>query len=404
MPSERAPVGAPAIEISILDLAILILERRRFILRCTLGLGILAAIIAFAWPISFTATTAILPPQQTSSLSSALLSQLGSLSSLASLGSGGEGPLSLKNPIDMYVALMKSEPVEDAMVTHFELMKEYHDKYLSIARKDLEKHVDIEGSTKDGLIHLSVTDHNATRAAQMANAYVDQYRNLSASLAMTEAAQRRMFFEQQLEQAKDKLAQAEEALKSTQQTTGMLQMDSQARALIESGGVLRAQIAAKEVQIQSMRTYDADSNVDLMQAEHELGELKAQLAELTGSGSDPDTGLVVPKGQLPEAALEYIRKYRDVKYYETIFEILARQFEAAKLDEAKEGAIIQVVYPASVPDRKSQPHRLLLIAAGVLLGLLGSILYVFLQMLFAKAQAIPDHREKWATLRRLAKP
>jgi uncharacterized protein involved in exopolysaccharide biosynthesis len=401
--TEHSALERPAIEFSMLDLAILALERRRLILRWTLTLGLLATILAFVWPVSYTATTAILPPQQNGSLSSTLLSQLGGLGSLAALGSGGgDGPLSLKNPIDMHIALMKSEPVEDAIIRRFELMHEYHDKYLSVARQDLEKHVDIEGGAKDGLIRLSATDHNPARAAELANAYVQQYRNLSASLATTEASQRRMFFEQQLEQAKDNLAHAEEALKSTEQTTGMLQMDSQARALIESGGVLRAQIAAKEVQIQSMSTYDAESNVDLIQAQHELGELKAQLAKLTGSGNDTDAGLVLPKGQLPQAALEYIRKARDVKYYETIFEILARQFEAAKLDEAKEGAIIQVVYPASVPDRKSKPHRLLLIVAGVLVGFLGSLMFVVLHTLLAKAQDIPEHREKWERIKILS--
>jgi tyrosine-protein kinase Etk/Wzc len=394
-----AAAAEPAIQVSMLDLMILFLRRKRFILGATLAMGTVGVILAFVLPAGYTATTAILPPQQASSVSSALLSQLGNLSSLASLGGVGGGGLSVKNPADLYVALMKSEPVEDAMIARYGLMKEYHARYLSIARKELEKHVEIESGSKDGIIRVAVTDHSAQRAAELANGYIEQYRGLSESLATTEAGQRRMFFEQQLLKAKDNLAASEESLKSTELSTGMLQLDSQAHALIQSAGTLRGEIAAKEIQIQSMRTYDAESNVDLMQAEQELAGMHQQLAKLAGPEDAAGDGLVLPKGQLPQATLEYVRRLRDVKYNETIFDILARQFEAAKLDEAKEGAIIQVIYPANVPDRRSKPHRLLLMVAGALLGFVGSMFFLLMQMVLKQAQAIPEHREKWGELR-----
>ena len=213
------------------------------------------------------------------------------------------------------------------MVQHFGLMQEYRTQYLSDARKKFEHHVTVDGSGKDGLIHISVEDWSPNRAAELANGYVDQFRKLSEHLAITEASQRRLFFEQQLELAKNNLADAEEALKRTEQTTGLIQLDSQTRVLIASAASLRAEIAAKEVQIQAMQTYATDENAQYLEAQKELDGLRAQLAKLGGSEAGQDENLIVPKGKVPEAGLQYVRKLRDVKYYETIFDILARQFE-----------------------------------------------------------------------------
>jgi tyrosine-protein kinase Etk/Wzc len=394
-PSGHSTPGA-GIEISLVELFIIFARRKKFILTWALGLAILAGIVAFILPVSYTASTAILPPQQNSSSSSALLSQLGGAASLASMGSG----LSLKNPVDLYVALMKTEAVENAFIKRYRFMEEYHSKDLWGARKTLEDQVSIDGGVKDGIIRVSVTDHSAARAAELANGYVAEYRRYSATLATTEAAQRRLFFEQQLVQAKNNLADSEESLMQTEQTTGVIQMDSQARALIESAGSLRAEIAAKEVQIQSMGTYAAEGNVDLVQARQELAGLQAQLAKLAGAGDPTNVGLMVSKGQLPKAGLEYVRKLRDVKYNETIFGILARQYEMAKLDEAKEGSLIQVVDAATVPEHKSKPRRSYYIVGGFVAGFILSMLIVFAQAVIALAEANPEHRHRLGDLRK----
>src|ERR1035437_5161788 len=336
-------------EISLLDLLIVLAERKRIIFRVTAVFAILAIIVSLVLPKRYTATVTLLPPQQNSSMGAALASQLGNLGGMAALAGGSLG---LKTPNDMFVGMLKSRTVEDAMVQHFGLMQEYDRKYLSDARKTFESRATIDGSGKDGLIHISVEDRDPQRAAELANGYVNRFRIQSQHLAITEASQRRLFFEQQLEQAKDNLAIAEEALKQTEQKTGLIQLDSQARALIESAASLRAQVAAKEVQIQGIRTYATGENAQLVEAQQELDSMRAQLAKLGGSEDSASGGLIVPKGQVPAAGLEYVRKLRDVKYNETIFDILARQFEAAKLDEAKQGGLIQVVDPAVTPDRR----------------------------------------------------
>jgi tyrosine-protein kinase Etk/Wzc len=180
-------------------------------------------------------------------------------------------------------------------------------------------------------------------------------------LAITEAGQRRLFFDQQLVEAKNNLAGAEEALKTSQQKTGMIQLDSQAKALIESVADLRAEIVAKEVQIRSLSISETSSNPDLVLAREQLGALQSQLKQLGGAESTADADLIVPRGKIPQAGMDYVRKLRDVKYYELIFELLAKQFELAKLDEAREGSIIQVVDPAVPPDRKSFPKISLIV-------------------------------------------
>ena len=384
-------------EISLLDLLIVLAERKRIILGITAVFAIGAIIVSLVLPLRYTATATLLPPQQGASMGAALASQLGNLGGMAALAGGSLG---LKNPSDMYVAMFKSRTVEDAMVQHFGLMQEYHAKFPSDARQAFEKNATVDGSGKDGLIRISVEDRDPRRAADIANGYIDEFRLQSQHLAITEASQRRLFFEQQLEQAKDNLAYAEEAMKQTEQKTGVIQLDSQTRSLIESAASLRAQVAAKEVQIQGMRTYATGENSQVVQAQQELDSMRGQLAKLGGSEDSASGGLIVPKGQVPEASLEYIRKLRDVKYNETIFDILARQFEVAKLDEAKQGALIQVVDSAAPPDRKSSPKRGLIVIGVTTVGFLIGLFVVLFQMGFRRLKGDPAAIVKLDLLRR----
>jgi len=384
-------------EISLLDLLIVLARRKRLIITITLAFGGIGVLLALILPKQYTATATVLPPQQNSSMAGALASQLGSLGAMASLAGGGLG---LKNPNDMYVAMFTSQTVENAMIRRFGLMGEYRQKYLSNTRNVFEGYFSVLGSSKDGLIHLAVKDKDPKRAAEMANAWIEEYRTLSQGLAIGEASQRRLFFELQMQQAKDNLAMSEEALKKTEQTTGVIQMDSQARALIESATTLRAQIAAKEVQLQGMRTYATNENSGVVQTQEELDGMRTQLARLGGSEDLNSAGLIVPRGKVPQAGLEYIRRFRDVKYYETIFEIIAKQFEMAKLDEAKEGAVIQVVDPALVPDRKSSPKRALITLVALVVGFFLGVVVALVRAGLERARQDPETSEKLSFLRR----
>ncbi len=352
-------------QVHLLNLLIVLSKSRKSIFLFTLCVIFLAIITVLLLPVKYTATTVVLPPSQSGSMSSALLGQLGSSSGLAAVAGAGLG---MKNPSDMYVSLFRSRTLEDSLIQRFGLMSRYHTKRVSDARRTLESTSKVALGVKDGLITISVTDTDARMAADITNGYVDEFRKLSARLAITEASQRRVFFQQQLLEANENLTAAEEAMKKTEQSTGALQVDSQARSLIESAAILRGQVVAKEVELQAMRTYATEGNPEMLVAQQELSALKAQLAKLSGSDVNSSSDIIVPKGNIPAAQMEYIRKLRDVRYYETISDLIAKQFEMAKLDEAREGAVIQVVDIAVPPDKHSFPKRALTIIVATVTG------------------------------------
>jgi tyrosine-protein kinase Etk/Wzc len=383
-------------EFATLDFLIAVARRKRFVLRFTVTAAMIIVIIALLLPNQYTATTILLPPVQ-SSTTSVLLSQLGS-SALASLAGGSLG---MRVPGDMYVSLLRSRTVEDAVIQRFGLMDRYRKKTMYDTREAFEKRSTVVAGVKDGLIRIEVEDRDPKVAAEIANGYVEELRKLTAGLAITEAAQRRLFFQQQLLEARDKLTAAEEALKSTEHSTGVLQIDSQAKALIETAAVLRGQVVATEVRIQAMRSYATEDNPELILAKQQLAALQAQLGKLAGSGQTSDDDLLVPKGRVPEAGMAYMRKLRDVKYYETISELMAKQFEMAKLDEARQGAVIQVADVALPPDRKSSPHRAVLVVLMTLLAFAVALLWVRSSERWTEALDNPEKHRRIQTLGKL---
>jgi uncharacterized protein involved in exopolysaccharide biosynthesis len=393
----------PETELSLLDVLAVVVQKKRFIGLFVLGATALAIAVAFLLPVRYEAKVLLLPPtQDSSSIGSALLGQLGgssgmggAMSSLFALAGGGI----LKNPADMYVSLLTSRSVEDAMIQRFDLRAEYHKKRMIDARKKLESRTTAASGSKDGLIRLTIEDGNPKRAAELANGYVEEFRKLFASLAITEASRRRLFFEEQLQQVKTNLSAAEEAMKKTQQSTGVLQIDSQARALIESAAILRAQVVAKQVQIEAMRSFASEGNPNLILAKQELSALESQLARLSGAQPDSGSDINLSKGAVTEAGLEYLRRYRDLRYQETVYELLAKEFEVAKLDEAREGSIIQVVDPAVVPDKRSFPPRVWIVIGATVLSFFIAAFWVMLREKLDRAFESPENQQRLEAIR-----
>jgi uncharacterized protein involved in exopolysaccharide biosynthesis len=383
-------------QLHLLDLLTFLSVRRKFVAWFTLGTAVFTTIIVLILPSKYTAATLILPPGQNSSTSSAILGQLGGSGALASLAGGSLG---IKSPGDMYVALFRSRTVEDALIQRFDLMRRYHTKTMEDTRTEFESRSTVALGAKDGLIRISVTDRDPKLAAEMANACVEFFRKQSDNLAITEAAQRRVFFQQQLLEANQNLTIAEEALKRAEQSTGVLQIDSQAKSLIQSAATLNGQIAAKQVQLQGMRSFATEDNPQMMMAEQELGALKAQLAKLTGTSENSSSDIIMPKGNIPEAGMEYLNKLRDVRYYETVEELIAKQFEVAKLDEARQGQDVQVVDPAVPPEKRSFPRRTLTIFVATLLGFLIACGWSLLAHGFASLKNKPAERLRLERLR-----
>jgi tyrosine-protein kinase Etk/Wzc len=314
--------------------------------------------------------------------------------SLAALAGGGLG---LRNPNDIYVGMLTSRPIADAIIQKFGLMQVYHAKDMTEARKKLAGYTEVT-SEKNGFVAISVTDKDKKRVAEMANAYTDQLRILTQTLAVTEASQRRLFYEEQLKQAKDALVAAEVAFQQVQQQKGLVQLDAQAKAMIEGIAALRAQVAAKQVEVQALRSYSTEQNPDVQLAEKELTSLQAEESRLEQTNHSPGiAGLGL--GNVPAAGLEYLRAAHELAYRQALFDMLMKQYDAARLDEAKDAAIIQVVEPAIEPDRKSSPKRALIVVLFTFAGFFtGCLLALFL---WAKEiiQSDPDGAKQIQELR-----
>lgn len=337
---------------------------RLLILRTALAAALAGTVTALLLPNIYTATVLLMPPQQGSSAGNALLAQLGSMTALA-----GAGGLGVKNPNDLQISLLKSETVENAMAERFKLGELYNSHVLSKVRKRWERHTKIENGVKDGLLRISVDDRDPQRAVTLVNGWVEEYKRMVSSLAVTEAQQRRFFFEQQMRQAHDALGEAEDKLNETERRTGVIQIDGQAHAMIESAAVMRGQIAAKEVEIRGLRAFATEQNPDLVRAEEELRGLEGQLAQMDVDSHGRPGDLVAPRGAITDAGTEYLRAMREVKYRETVYELLLKQYEVSRVDEAREGAPIQIVDPATVPDRPSTFYRWWIFIGALLLAL-----------------------------------
>jgi uncharacterized protein involved in exopolysaccharide biosynthesis len=386
-------------EVSLIDVLTQLAYRKRLIARVT-GIAMLAGVVlALVQPVLYTATTKIMPPQQTQSTASMLMmNQLTSSGggSLAALAGGGMG---LKSPNDIYLGLLTSRPIADAIIQKFNLAKVYHAKDMTKAREKLASCTAVI-SEKNGFIAISVTDNDKKRVAEMANTYTEQLRILTKSLAITEASQRRLFYEEQLKQAKEALVASEIAFQQVQQQKGLVQLDAQAKAMIESLAVLRAQVAAKQVEVQALRSYSTEQNPDVQLAERELTSLQAEEARQEQSNHAPGiAGLGL--GNVPAAGLEYLRTAHELQYQQALFDMLMKQYDAAKLDESKDAAIIQVVEPAIEPDQKSSPHRLQILLLFTIGGFIASCFLVWILWRRNVAQSDPDLAKALQNLKRL---
>ena len=365
-------------EISLLDLLQVIVDNLRLLVLGPLVCGLAALGISFAITPSFTAKTQFLPPQQQQSAAASMLASLGSLGGLAGAATG------IKSPADQYMAFMKSVSVQDALIERFKLMERYEAKLKVDARLALASNVRI-ASGKDGLISVEVDDKDPRLAADMANAHVEELRNLLGRLAVTEAQQRRMFFEKQLQITKEKLAKAEVALKSSGINSSVLK--SSPSSAVEAVARLKAGISVQEVKLGSMRNYLTESSPDFKQALSELTSLKAQLAK--AEKDEPAS----------QGTSDYVARYREFKYQETMFELFAKQFELAKVDESREGAVIQVLDVAEPPERKAKPKKAMIAILATLASGFALLIFVFLRSALKNASQDEQTKLRLATLK-----
>jgi uncharacterized protein involved in exopolysaccharide biosynthesis len=328
-------------------------------------------------------------------MASQLLSQVGS--SLTGLG----GMLGANNQADLYVGMLQSRTILDSLITRFDLKTLYHDKTSEDARKSLKRKITVQADPKSNVIVIAVEDKDPKRAAEMANAFVEELKRMTKGLAVTEAAQRRLFFEEQLKDTKESLIKAEEGVKGFQERTGTLHVEEQVKAVIRNIAQLRAEIAAKEVQIKVVKTYTRPNDPDLQRDEAALSGMRAELAKLEskgGTGSDP----LMPTGRMPSVGTEYVRKLRDLKFNETLYELLLKQYELAKLDEARDAALIQVIDRAIPPEKKVKPKIVSIVFIAGIVSFVISVVTAFFMEQREKIIREPENRERIEKLKKYA--
>jgi uncharacterized protein involved in exopolysaccharide biosynthesis len=365
-------------EISLLDLLQVIVDNLRLLVLGPLVCGLAALGYSFTIAPTYTAKTQFLPPQQQQSSAASMLASLGALGGLAGAATG------LKSPADQYIAFMKSVSLQDALIERFKLVEKYEAKLKTDARMALTGSVRI-ASGKDGLISVEVDDKDPKFAADLANAHVDELSNLLARLAVTEAQQRRMFFEKQLQVTKENFTKADLALKSSGVSSSVLKTSP--ASAVEAVARLKAGISVQEVKLGTMRNYLTESSPDFKHALSELASLKSQLAK--AEKEEPAS----------KDASDYVARYREFKYQETMFELFAKQFELAKVDESREGAVIQVLDVAEPPERKAKPKKAMIAVIAALASGFALLLFVFIRSALKNASQDEETKLRMAALK-----
>jgi len=376
-------------EISLLDLATALGEEKATLFAIPLITTLVAVVVSLLMTPIFTAKTVVMPPQQQQSGAAAALASLGGLAGLAGLGGGG----GLKSQDEMYVAFLGSEGLQNRIIAELKLQERYEAKTLSDTRKALKEQMRISSDKKSGLLNIEADDKDPAFAAELANRHVVELRAMLGRLAVTEAQQRRVFYEQQIQQTQDKLALAEVAFRAAKEKSGMQVTSVLAETGVRASAELRGQIASREVQLQAMSRFATAQNPETQRIASELAALRSQLNK-TEQGSGESKAAASPLHQ------EAVKSFRDVKVQEAMLEVLIRQYELARVDEAKEGPLIQQVDVAMPAERKSKPKRAVIVLVAAFAGLFLGVLVAFVRRALKKAQSDPASAGQWLALKK----
>ena len=374
-------------EISLLDLATALGEEKATLFAIPFITTLVAVVVSLMMTPIFTAKTVVMPPQQQQSGAAAALASLGGLAGLAGAAGG------IKSPDEMYVAFLGSENLQNSVIAELKLQERFGAKTLTDTRAALQGQMRFASNKKSGLLSIEADDKDPAFAAELANRHVVELRAMLGRLAVTEAQQRRQFYEQQIQQTQDKLALAEVAFRAAKEKSGMQVTSVLAETGVRASAELRGQIAAREVQLQAMSRFATAQNPDTQRIASELSALRAQLNK-TEQGSGESKAAASPLHQ------EAVKSYRDVKVQEAMLEVLIRQYELARVDEAKEGPLIQQVDVAMPAERKSKPKRAQIVLVAAFAGLFLGVLVAFVRRALKKAQSDPASAGQWLALKK----
>ena len=297
------------------------------------------------------------------------------------------------------VGIVKSRTIMDKLINKFDLQTKYESENMDLTRLTLSNSTSAAADAKTGLVSISIEDKDPAFAAQLANSYVEELQNFIQQLAISDAAQQRLFLEEQVKETQVNLLKAENELTEYQKKTGILNAGQQASSLMSAIATFRARISAKEVELQTAETFASPNNPRIQKLRAEVKGLKEQIQKLEAQateGSEESFNL----SELPDAGMEYLRKMRDQKFYETLYGMLLSQFEQAKMAEAQEPAIIQVIDEAVPPQLRAKPKRKLVVVLATVLGFFLSIFMSFVMEFIDNARKDNERNEKMKLLKR----
>ncbi len=356
-PTDNSILEPAADDLSLADFAAALLKRWRLVIGAPLLASVLGLGGSYLIKPTFTSRTSFLPPQQQQGAAGGALASLGALAGLAGGG--------IRNTGDQYLVFVQSRTIADRMIDRFKLQELYEAKTRDDARTDLATNMRVNLGRKDGLITLEVDDHDPQRAQQMATAFVEELRHMAAGLALTEAQQRRVFFEGQLKDIRAKLEAAQLALQNSGVSVGTIRTEPKATA--EALARLQAELTAATVRLSVLRGGLSDQAPEVQQQLSIIEGLRAAVARQgESSGSEQQSG--------------YIAAYREYKYQEALFDLMARQYELAKVDESRDGGQLQMVDTPQVPEKKTKPKRSFIMMGAFGVALLGVCVWIGMQL------------------------
>jgi len=397
----------------------LLWEHRGPLLRYAVRGLLLSALIAFLIPARYESVARLMPPETQSSSATAMLAALSSRGG-DTLGGYAGDLLGVKGSGDLFIGILRSRTVEDALIRRFDLRKVYWVRRWEDAREELQRRTAISEDRKSGIIEIRVRDRKPERAQMMAKAYVEELDRAVATLATSSARRERQFLETRLAAVKQDLDRAAIDFSQFASQNTAIDIPEQGKAMVEAAARLQGELIAAEAQRQGLEQIYTSNNARVRAAQANIDELRRQLSKLGGAGTGAQgTGEGAPNGekplypsirQLPLLGVTYSDLYRRTKIQEAVYETLTKQYELAKVQEAKEIPTVKVLDPANYPERKASPQRSVIIVFGTVFSLFLGCAWVMGTTVWYETdgddkrkmlatQVIRDVYEGWSALR-----
>ena len=353
--------------------------KRRVLALAIIGTGIILS-VAFALSLRnyYTSTTSLMPPDNSSPYSS-MLSMLSGSGAAESLG--GEA-LGLSTPAELLTSILESRTVRNAMVAQYDLVHYYKVRTMEDAARALARSTTINQDRKSGIIIISVVDINPDFACKLANGYAAELNRVMTENSTSAAHRERIFLEERLKDIKHDLDESSIELSQFSTKNKAIDIPSQAKSMMEASLRIQGSLAEGQSQLAALKQTYSEDNYRVKEVEARNAELERQFHALGGvskvsTATDKPGGFSYPSvGDLPALGLTYYDLDRKVRVDEALWETLSKQYELARVQEAKEIPTIHVLDTADVPLRKSGPKRSMFVLTVTFLSFLLSCLIV----------------------------